>query len=294
VKDVRPFFVPRPEHVQVSGWSRLVEDCWEDVGAFVENWDYRTRLRLRCHVAGDATAIRATARLDDGSPIGWSIGWRATDTGLVGDPVVVALTDDDPHTVELDVPAERAGAGIVLTRRLVLCRDRMAAAPGEPRWAGSILWSDETPLRLTGQGAAFPSEAVDFREYGLDPSTSWYLELPATPDAPAMGSMLLLVNAADTALVAAVTRQRRPTEGQTALVQAMEEGVVEHLVRWALTHWDQLHDVEPDSVGAAARTLTTRVLPDPDGWTDPQVDQMELTAAIIGGARRIGWGRPLP
>lgn len=292
MKDVRPFFVPRPDLVRVSAWSRLVEDEWEDLGAFVENWDYRTRLRLRCHVAGDAAAIRTAARLDDGSPVGWSIGWRATDTGLVGDPVVLPLADD-PQTVEVDVPAGRAGAGIVLTRRIVLRRDRMSAAPAEARWAGSILWSDETPLRLTGQGSAFPSEAVDFREYGLDPSASWYLELPATADAPAMGSMLLLINAADTALVAAVTRQRRPTEGQTALVHAMEEGVVEHLVRWALARWDDLGDVEPDSVGAAARTLTTRVLPDPGGWTDPHVDQMELSAAILGGARRIGWGRSL-
>ncbi|MDN5758497.1 MAG: hypothetical protein L0H59_08185, partial [Tomitella sp.] len=187
-------------------------------------------------------------RLDDGSPIGWSIGWRATDTGLVGDPVVLPLADD-PQTVELDIPADRAGAGIVLTRRIVLRRDRMSAVPGEARWAGSILWSDETPLRLTGAGSAFPSEAVDFREYGLDPSISWYLELPGTADAPAMGSMLLLINSADTALVAAVTRQRRRTDVQVALVHAMEEGVVEHLVRWALARWDELGDGEPDSVG---------------------------------------------
>ncbi|WP_214401841.1 hypothetical protein [Pseudonocardia lacus] len=292
MKDVRPFFVPRNDLVRVSTWSRLVEDDWEDLGAFVENWDYRTRLHLRCHVACDVAAIRTSARLDDGSPIGWSLGWRATDTGLLGDPVVVPVSDE-PQTVVLDIPADRAGAGLMLTRRIVLRRDRMSATPGTARWAGSILWSDETPLRLTGQGSAFPSEAVDFRAYGLDPAVSWYLELPATTDLPAMGSMLLLINSADAALVAAVTRQRRHTEVQTALVQAMEEGVVEQLVRWALVRWDQLDDVEPDSIGAAARTLATRVLPDPDGWTDPHVDQMDLTAAIIAGARRIGWGRSL-
>lgn len=292
MRDVKPFFVPGPDHIRASAWSHLVDEEWEPLGAYVENWDYRSRLLVRCTLDADVAAVRTATRLHDGSPLAWSIGWRATDTGLLGDPTIIDLTPD-PVSVELDVPAERAGATIVLTRRLVLRRDRINAAAGEPRWAGSILWTDDTAVRLTGQGAAFPSEVVDFREYGRDPATSWYLELPAAADVPAMGSLILLINAADKELVAAVSRSRRHTDAQLALLHSMEEGVVEALVHWALARWTELDDVEPDSVGAAARTLTARVLPDPAAWTDADIDRMELTSAIIGGARRIGYGRSL-
>lgn len=291
MKDVKPFFVPRREHIRASVWNRLVDGEWEPLGPYVEDWDQRTVLHLRCTLAADVEAVRAATRLQDGSPLSWAVGWRATDTGLVGDPMLADLARED-SAIDLDIPPERAGATVVLTRRLVLRRNRMARGVGEARWAGSILWSDETPLRLTGRGAAFPSEIVDFRTYGHDPAISWYLELPSTPDVPAMGAMLLLINSADTMLVDAVTR-RRPTEQQQILIQCMEEGVIEQLVRWALARWAELDDVEEGTVGAAGRVLTNRVLSDPSAWTDPEIDAMDLYAAVIGGSRRIGWGRAL-
>jgi hypothetical protein len=292
VKDVKPFFVPPPALVDASVWTHLVDDEWEELGAYVENWDYRTRLRLRSTIEVDVEGVRAAARLTDASPLAWSIGWRAADTGLIGTPTVVELATG-VASVELDIPAERSGATIVLFRRLVLRRDRMFAGSGEARWAGSILWSDETTVRLTGQGAAFPTEVVDFRALGRDVGSSWFLELPASADVPAMGSMILLINSADTALVAAVTRSRRHTDLQQNLIDSMEEGVVEEFVRWALARWPELADTEPDSVGSAARTLTRRVLPDPESWTSPDVDSMALKSAIVDGARRIGYGRSL-
>ncbi len=292
MKDVKPFFVPPAGLIQASTWTHLVDDEWEELGSYVENWDYRTRLRLRSTIKADLCAIRQESRLVDASPLVWSVGWRATDTGLLGAPTVID-TDAGPWTVEVDVPAERAGATIVLYRRLVLGRDRMFAAPGEARWAGSILWSDEVTVRLTGQGAAFPTEVIDFRTLGREPGCSWFLDLPVAADVPAMGSMILLINSADTTLVDAVTRSRRHTDVQQNLIDAMEEGVVEELVRWALARWPELVDAEPDSVGSAARTLTRRVLPDPDAWTSSDVDSMSLKSAIVAGARAIGFGRSL-
>lgn len=291
MSDVKPFFVPPAGLIRASDWSRLIGDEWEPVNDRVDEWDYRTRLRLRSTIDTDLVAIRSAARLTD-APLIWSIGWRATDTGLVGDPVRVAAVPD-VTTFDLEVPPSRAGAAIALTRRLLLRDDRDDAAPGQARWAGSILWSDEVTVRLTGQGAAFPAEVVDFRALGHDPGTSWYLQLPATPDVPVMGAMILLINAADVALVSAVSTGRRHTDLQQMLLATMEEGIVEELVRWALHRWPDLDDVEADSVGASARTLTLRVLADVDPWTAPEVDSMALKSAIVDGCRRIGFGRRL-
>lgn len=292
MKDIKPFFVPPPGVVRASPWSRQVDGDWEELGDYAKDWDYRTRLRLRCSLEADVEGIRSAARLQDDSSLAWSFGWRATDTGLVGDPTVVEF-GRTTVTVDMEIPAERAGDTVLLTRRLVLRRDRMFAGPGEARWAGSIIWSDETAVRLTGHGAAFPTEVIDFRLLNRDPDISWYLDLPAAIDVPAMGSVMLLINSADTALVAAVSRSKRHTELQQALIDMMEEGVVEEFVRWALARWNELEGAEPDSVGAAARTLTRRVLPDPESWTSAAIDSMALKAAIINGARTSGFGRSL-
>lgn len=292
MKDVRPYFVPTQDSVEASEWHRLVDDEWTPLEPWVPEWDYRTRLQLRSTVDLRLHEVRRTTGLDDGTTLLWSFGWRTDDSKLVSDPVRMEPVDG-PNTLLLDISSDRAGAVIILTRRLVLGRDRMHAAPGEPRWAGSVLWSDETKVRLTGHGSAFPTEVIDFTSMGRDSRASWFLELPSSPDVAAMGSFLLLINAADTALVAAVAAGRRPTDLQQLLRDTMFEGVVEEIVRWALPRWAELADCDEDSAGASARVLTTRVLPDAQRWTTPDVDSMELKATVIAGARGIGFGRRL-
>jgi hypothetical protein len=289
--DVKPYFVPPLGSIRPSAWQRHVDGEWEDVADYVDEWDQRTRLVLRCALDVDLERVRAGAHLMDGAPLVWSIGWRATDTGLVGEPAIFPF-DESNVELRLIVPPERAGATIVLTRRLILRRNRLAASSSEARYAGSILWSDETPLRLAGRGAAFPTEIIDFSLLSRD-HASWFLELPPSVDAPAMGSMILMINSADTELVSAVSKSRRHSELQKALIDTMEEGVVEELVRWAIAHWDQLDAAEPGSVGEAAHSLTVRVLPDPSAWTSQEADSMALKAAIISGARSLGFGRSL-
>ncbi|WP_433287766.1 hypothetical protein ACQPZQ_34205 [Pseudonocardia sp. CA-142604] len=292
MRDVRPYFVPPLDSIDASDWQRLVDVEWEPLEAWVEEWDYRTHLRLRSSVGVRLTALRSTTGLMDGTPLFWALGWRATESRLVSDPVLSEVLDGD-NALQLEVPPDRAGATILLTRRLVLGRNRVHARSGEPRWAGSVLWSDETMVRLTGHGSAFPTEIVDFRTIGRDPRASWYLELPSSPDVAAMGSFLLLINSADTVLVAAVSAGRRTSEAHRVLNDTMFEGVVEEIVRWAIARWSELSDCEADSAGASARILTGRILPDAARWTAPDVDSMALKAAVIAGARSIGFGRRL-
>lgn len=289
MKRVRPYLVPPEGTVVVAPWERRTTE-WEPLDSWVEEWDYRTVLRLRSIVEVDESRLRAAVGLMDGTPLLWSVGWTARDSQLVTTGTIEV--SDGREVLELDIPSDRAGATILLTRRIVLGRSRVHARPGEPRWAGSILWSDDTPLRLTGHGSAFPTEIVDFRAIGQDPGASWFLELPSSADIAAMGSFLLLINSADQALVQAVSTPRA-TEAQGAVRDSMFEGVVEEVVRWALSRWHELADCEEDSAGFSARILSGRVLADPERWTGPDVDSMALKTAVIVGARRIGFGRRL-
>ena len=138
-------------------------------------------------------------------------------------------------------------------------------------------------------------EIVDFSKFSKLvklAGTSWYLDLPASADTPVLGGLLLLINAADTALATAVTAPRT-TDPQQNLIESMEESVIEQLIRWALLRWDDLPDASDASVGAAARGLTLRILSDPETWLAPDVEQMDLHSAIIQGARQVGLGRPI-
>lgn len=292
VNDVRPYFVPSSESVKPSSWSRLVEGEWEPLGEAVENWDYRSGLRLRCSIVANPMTIRASTRLDDGSPLAFHFGWRALDTFLVGPTTRIPFVKEQSD-VEIVVDPQYAGATIALTRRLVLERDRLSPLAGEARHAGSILWNDEQSLRLTGSEAMFPTEVVDFTAFGIDEGASWHLRMPLSPDEPAMGALLLLINPLDKKLVKAVQKEKNHTDEQLVLIQEMEEGLVEEIVRWSLSRWDELDDCDSESFGAAARSLALRVLIDPSAWTAESMlgSSMDLRSSIVAGARSIGFGR---
>jgi hypothetical protein len=291
VKDVKPFFVPPDSAIKASAWDRSVDGEWEKLPAYLDDWDQLTNLTVRCTIQSDVDTIVRSTRVEHSALLAWSIGWRTVDTGLVGTPTFFPL--DSVVQATLTVPPDRAGAIVKLTRRLVLRRDRAAARAGEPRIAGSVLWEDDVPVRLLGSGAAFPTEVIDFAIVNKPRSLSWYLHLPDDPNEPVMGSMNLHINSADRELVQAISKTRRRTEHQELLIQHMEEGLIEELVHWALARWPGVEQAEDESVGAAARVLTRRVLADPQGWTGRLDDSMALRAEILNGARRINFGRSI-
>lgn len=292
MRGVAPYYVPSRGSVSTSAWEWYADPTWEPLPAFIEEWDYRTVVKLRCDVTVDLQRVRSSTGLHDGSLLFWSLGWRAEDSKLVRTPEVIEV-EEGATVLHLELPADGAGSTVCVTRRLVLGSNRMHAAVGEARWAGSILWEDETSLRLTGRGAAFPTEVVDFESLGRDSRTSWYLELPLSPDVAAMGSFLLLINARDSALVAAVSAGRRTSEINRLLSDHLFEGVVEEIVRWALQHWHELQHCEEDSAGGSARLLTKRILDQPELWIGEDLDSMALKSAVMAGARSIGFGRRL-
>ena len=141
----------------------------------------------------------------------------------------------------------------------------------------------------------FPTEVVDFDAFGIDEGASWHLRMPLSPDEPAMGALLLLINPLDKKLVKAVQRERNHTDEQLVLIQEMEEGLVDEIVRWSLARWDELEGCDSESFGATARSLALRVLVDPTAWTAESIlgSSMDLHSSIVAGARSIGFGRLL-
>lgn len=292
--DIRPYLTPPADVISVAGWQRVIGGVSEPLLDYLNDWDQNTYLDLHSELEADTDRVCSATGLHPGS-ISWAFGWRAGDTGLVGPAKLVAFGDETVD-IELRIPPDLTGNTVVLTRRLVLTRNEpRSQSPLIAHLPGSILWAEETTVRLSGKGAAFPVEVVDFAKVShltRLARNSWYLDLPASVEQPVLGGMLLMINSADKILAEAVTAVR-PSDNQQALLESMQEQVVSLLVRWALTRWEELSEADEGSVGAVARVLTERVIQEPDMWTSSDADPVDLHVAIVEGARRVGLGRVL-
>lgn len=288
---VRPFFVPPLGSVRAQDWM------YEGPGSIamplpdhLSDWNQQSVIRLHCSVGADHAEVLSHAGLDSDSDLIWFANWKGKETGLVGHGISAAF-GDALTLLELEIAADDACNTLIITRSLLYTGQSVVRNAGAARIPGSVLWSDSTDVRLTGEGSAFPVVIVDFAAVGRTASASWFLEIDPNPKAAAMGGLQLMVNSRDVLLVESITATARTTE-QELIVFTLYEGVIAEFVRWALERWDELgSDLEEDSTGAAARLLTERVLPDPLAWVGLREGSMELNEAIAAGSRDIGFGR---
>ncbi len=292
--DVCPFLRVPDGAVRATAWTCLVDGLAEPLADYLPSWDQNTTLHLQCLIDADLDQTSNEIGLPT-TALSWALGWYVVETGLVGPTLTRPVLDIGDTPFELMIPPGLTGNTLRLTRRLVLTDlPEVTSSALTAHILGSILWADESTLRLCGTGAAFPIEIVPFSRLGKLAKlarASWYLDLPNSVDTPVLGGLLLLVNAMDAAVVGAVT-STRPSDVQQGLIESMEEGVVEQMITWALSRWDELANTDENSVGFAARALTLRILPNPESWLDGgSLDSMDLHAAIVNGARQLGLGR---
>src|ERR1700677_5033153 len=119
-QDVKPFLVPPIDAVKAPEWVRLVDGKPEPLAEYLSDWDQNTALVLRSSIEADIGQICSTTELSD-SVLSWAIGWRATDSGLIGAPTLLRV-DDDCAEFQLIIPPRLTGNTILITRRLVLNR----------------------------------------------------------------------------------------------------------------------------------------------------------------------------
>lgn len=292
--DIKPYVAAPADAIRPQAWFRLVGDEFRPLGDYIPDWDQNTVLQLESTLDADVGEICSSIELPK-SALQWAVGWRAVDTRLVGASHLFAV-DNEHVEFSLTIPPERTGKAICVSRKLILGkRQDPTGFPLRAHIPGSILWSDDHIVHLSGRGAAFPMGVIDFTKVSITARlarNSWYLDLPASVDTPTLGGMLLMINSADIALAAAVSSSN-PDEEQQLLLSAMEESVVEQLVRWALARWDELPELIDASVGSVVRILAERVLGDPRAWVHDEINDMDLHAVIIEGARKAGFGRQL-
>ena len=291
-KTVLPYFSADPAAITSSGWSLLTDDGWIPLPESLPDWDYNTDLRVAAHISADDPLLRRSTGLGDTTPFRWAVTMQSADVRL--GRLVGAEPYSAGQAVSFDLILRGADLGQVVELRTTLTRaDSDPKTPdGLARLAGSILWEHRTRIVLVGDLARFPVLVTDFAASGLDPDASWALEVPDDLDAPVLGSLLLLINERDSALVKEVTGG-----ASGDLAAAMQEFVIATLLDRAAACSEQLlsEDWDEDSVGHTLLLLSNRV----DGGLTELAARRVSTASsyqalLVGEARRNGLGRRLP
>ena len=284
-RSARPYMVAGPESVAFTGWWLHRGAGPERLPEVLPDWDYNTDLRLTAELVVDREKLSASTGLAAGTVMKLVVSWRSLD-GRVGTTVYAAgLGVGATQVLDVVLPGPELGPEVDVWVRLVLADDLQDAAVGVARLAGSVLWEQPTRLTLVGDAARFPVSVVDFEAAGLDADAGWVLQTPEHLDAPVLGEVLLLVNAADADLVSAITG----TSPDRSAVRAVFEQIARQLMEFATDHADELAaaEWEPGSFGASLSVLTRR---EPGGVADLAAlrgsNLTKYRARIAGAARR--------
>jgi hypothetical protein len=265
-RTVWPYIRPRTG-IEVGPWQLCTPDSAEPLPRELPHWDYNTDLHLTRSVEIDIDAISAQCGLADDARLGVAAVSRSSGSGLrvLSDRRIVIREGQDPVRLQLDFALKGTDVGGVLTVSTHLFLDEPGSTddPTAPRRPGSVLWSDESSVRLQGDAARFPMDLVDFRDEVFPDRGGWHLKIGRDLEAAAMGSILLLINSANKTLAQAVARASSPRVVDRVALSALFADVTRAMIEHALAQpeFDDDTDYPDESLGEVLRNLCRRIFP---------------------------------
>jgi len=251
-----PYLLPGDDTVDAGPWHTI---DGADIGERLEHWDPFTDVELLRVVTVDVDAVREACGLGVDSALALTCSWRSDRTRLADRGETVELGSLDGRVrapLEVVVPGVDAGGRLDLDVRLVLRNPGTSASPISPRRTGAILWSDTTRIALEGGAARFPVTAIDFAAITrLPDSGSWAIEWdPEELEAPVLGAVRLLVNAADQPLLEALRSGSRDPRASLVRTFVMFD-VARALIHGGLANDRFVGDPETFDEGTVGRML---------------------------------------
>jgi hypothetical protein len=241
------------DHVTAAPWISVEDGA--PVGEFLPSWDYGSVLRLQRPVEVDVSAVLNECGLLPTAQLALNVRYWPVTSLIRRTALHLPLGRLDPGglvkaVLDVEVPGAELAAALTLETTLVLVD--VSAASGEPfvaRRPGSILWRDETAIRLEGSAGLLPVAPVSFKDQGLPEQAAWYVSLDSSEwNSAAMGNLLVLLNDDNPAVRKAT---EKPDEPESAVVlDALTVDVVCDLVGRAL-----MDEEFPTGVVAGGRQL---------------------------------------
>ncbi|GAA2634898.1 hypothetical protein GCM10010399_79490 [Dactylosporangium fulvum] len=236
-------------------------------GDHLPSWDYGTLLHFSRRVTVDMTALLTACGFDSAVTLAMNVRYWPSTSLLRRSAAHVPLRHDGvPGQVEtildVEIPGTDLAGAVTLETTIVLATGSGGSDPFVAFRPGSVLWRDQTSIRLEGNAGLLPVAPVSFKNQGLPERAAWYVSVDSAEwSSAAMGNLLVLLNDDNEQVNEAV---RKPNDPKAAVL------------------WDALTvDVVYDLVG---RALEDDEFPSEEETTDR--DGEVTTAALVHGLIR--------
>lgn len=262
-----PSFKSAPsDAVEFEGWRLVTDDDTVDLPNALEHWSYQTVLSLTGEIDIARCALLEACDLATDSELAIAVRVRSDVTGITRVVYFMPLppTGECRTTVRFELPGQEL-AGRLYLETLVVATDPKPLTPVAARVRGSILWSGRQATELQGIGSQFPTDAVDFEQWGRpNRSAGWELQIDLSdPEALFHSAVRLTLNTSRTDIVRLLEGDR--SEKIQLLRRTLHWDVTRQLVSAALGH-DEVVGAEFDpgarTVSGVLRNLLSMVWPD--------------------------------
>lgn len=225
--------------IGLGGWR--LSPNGDQLPRYYEGWDSSTDLVIEQRVTCDPEQLLTEVGLEPNAGLVLTASWINVQSFMVEVGYREPLTAD--QTIEMKLAASRVGGSLLLRTTVAASEAAVERPPGVARYAGSVLFSEETPLVLEGSGPMLPIAELDFAGTAYPPDASWALEVPDDLTLPVLGSVQLLINTRDRELGAAL-RAPSPDPRQIALNENLEAELGAFMVSEAVARRDELESAE--------------------------------------------------
>lgn len=260
-----PYRIPSEEVVKADAWMLLLGEERITLPDVLPDWDYQMDLDLYRPIQVDVDRARVESGLPADAELGLAVVWWSTGSGLRAPGHSVGLARAGTMTIELSPRLRGADLGgrLILDTALVLSRPTSHGGPIAPRRAGSVLWSDRRVVGLQGDAPQFPIAVIDFAKTSFPNGAAWHLQISGNLYTATMGSLLLLVNERNTAVVTAFQNAAKPRPIDRIVLSAVYTDVARVMLEYGLRDDDFVDEVvfPEDSMGATLMALFNRRFP---------------------------------
>lgn len=270
-----PYRVPSGASVQPGAWLLVRGERPVPVPPLLPDWDCGTNLDFSREIVLDLEHLLAETGLPgEAADLEVVVQWRVSDSLLTGTAFrsrVTAASTSVP--VEISLEGRQLGGTLSLITSLLLATNIAGVSGPRAALAGSVLWRDEKKVRLTGDASRLPIAVVDFRTHRRDPVAPWSVVIEGPLDAPAMGTIQLLLNSRRADIVSLVEGNGDPAVARavrSALYVAVGRALVEHAL---------LEDELSDDAQFDDDTLGSVLLGTVSGRFDRTLDELRTLRA---------------
>jgi hypothetical protein len=256
-----PYLRPSPDLITVTDWTLVEGETEKALPDSLQHWDPGVSITVGAYARMDIEQLWQNCKLAEDDQLRLALVWNSPGTNLRGPGNFVTIHRKgmtSPFHLTVHASGTELAEAVKFELQLVLARPGNSPLKLAPHRPGSILWREAKTVRIGGEGARFPVEAISFASqlHSLPAGAGWFLDWdPTALDDPLLRSVRLFLNTDHKAIRKAI--QGHAKEGRL-LLEMIRFDVSKAMITAALGSEEFINghqDYRPGTVGAAIRNM---------------------------------------